>query len=95
MFSFIKHNNILNYNLNNSCIISSFYTIQFISPKRHVINKIFKCLNWGGAFLIEKVRGPDARFQDIFNQGGHNVEYKLNKGYTAEEIINKAIVKSM
>ena len=87
--SFIN-NNILNYNLNNSCIISSFYTIQFISPKKRqtLINKIFKCLNWGGAFfMIEKVRGPDARFQDIFNQ--IYVEYKLSKGYTAEEIINK------
>ena len=38
--------------------------------------------------MVEKVRGPDARFQDIFNQ--IYVEYKLSKGYTAEEIINKA-----
>ena len=40
--------------------------------------------------MIEKVRGPDARFQDIFNQ--IYVEYKLTKGYTAEEIINKTIL---
>ncbi len=81
---------ILDNNLSNSCIISSFYTIQFISPKKrqNLINKIFKSLNWGGAFfMVEKVRGPDARFQDIFNQ--IYVEYKLSKGYTAEEIINK------
>jgi tRNA (cmo5U34)-methyltransferase len=82
--------NILNYNLSNTCIISSLYTIQFISPKKRqaLINKIFKSLNWGGAFFMaEKVRGPNARFQDIFNQ--IYVEYKLSKGYSAEEIINK------
>lgn len=42
----------------------------------------------GGAFfLIEKVRGSDARFQDILNQV--YIEYKLSKGYSSTEIINK------
>ena len=44
--------------------------------------KIFKSLNWGGAFfLIEKVRGPDARFQDIMTQIYR--EFKQDQGYTA------------
>ena len=38
--------------------------------------------------MVEKVRGPDARFQDILNQT--YIEYKLSKGYTANQIINKS-----
>ena len=38
--------------------------------------------------MIEKVRGPDARFQDIFNQT--YMEYKLSKGYTPDQILNKS-----
>ena len=78
-------------NFKNSCLISSFYTIQFISPKKRqaLINKIYKNLNWGGAFfMVEKVRGPDARFQDIISQV--YLEYKLSKGYNADEILNKS-----
>ena len=80
-----------NYKFEKCCIISSFYTIQFISPKKRqfLIIKIFDGLNWGGAFFfIEKVRGSDARFQDILNQ--IYTEYKLSKGYTPGEIINKS-----
>ena len=49
----------------------SYYTIQFIKPKYRqlIFNKIFKSLNWGGGFVFfEKVRGPDARFQDMMTQ---------------------------
>jgi len=77
--------------LDNSCIISSFYTIQFISQKKRqiLINKIYKGLNWGGAFFfVEKVRGPDARFQDMLNQT--YIEYKISQGYSSDEIINKS-----
>lgn len=82
---------ILKLNFKNSCIISSFYTIQFVptSKRQTLINKIFKGLNWGGAFfMIEKVRGPDARFQDILNQ--LYLDYKLEQGYTDKEIISKS-----
>ena len=37
--------------------------------------------------MFEKVRGSDARFQDIFT-GLYN-EYKLQNGYSAEEILGK------
>ena len=35
-------------------MIISCYTIQFIEPKfrQNVIDKIYKSLNWGGAFVI-------------------------------------------
>lgn len=90
--NFKFHNkSIHNYKLKNCCIISSFYTMQFIhtSKRQNVINKIFKGLNWGGAFfMVEKVRGPDARFQDIISQV--YLEYKLSKGYKSNEILNKS-----
>ena len=70
----------LKVNYKNSCIVSSFYTLQFISTsnRQNLVNKIFNGLNWGGAFfLIEKVRGPDARFQDYLNQV--YIDYKKKK----------------
>ena len=78
------------FNLDNSDFIISFFTIQFIHPKHRqtVIDKIYKSLNWGGAFLFfEKVRYNDARFQDIFTTLYN--DYKLDMGYSPEEIINK------
>jgi tRNA (cmo5U34)-methyltransferase len=54
-----------------------------------VFDAIYRALNWGGAFLLfEKVRAPDARFQDITS--GLYVDYKLEGGYTAGEILEKA-----
>ena len=84
-------NDIEKVNLNSSCIISSFYTIQFISPKKRqvIINKIYKNLNWGGAFFfLEKVRGSDARFQDMLTQTYN--EFKISNGFTSNEILSKS-----
>ena len=72
-------------------MISSFFTMQFIKPSRRqlMFNKIFNSLDWGGCFfLFEKVRYPDARFQDIMNQ--LYIDYKLRKDYTSEQIITKS-----
>ena len=77
--------------LENSDLIVSYYTIQFIHPKlrQQLIDKIYASLNWGGAFIMyEKVRANDARFQDIISN--LYMEYKLEKGYSSEEIIAKA-----
>jgi len=66
---FIKKN-IMTVNFKKSDFISSMYTIQFLHPKDRqvLINKIYKSLNWGGAFIFfEKIRGKDARFQDLLN----------------------------
>lgn len=71
-------------------MIVCYYTMQFISPaiRQAIINKFYKSLTWGGALLLfEKVRGPDARFQDIVT--ALYTDYKLRKGYTSEEIISK------
>ncbi len=86
-----RNDDIFKLDLSGSCIISSFYTIQFISPKKRqmIINKIYKSLNWGGAFFfIEKVRGSDARFQDILTQTYS--EFKLSQGFNPNEIMAKS-----
>jgi len=53
-----------------SDLIISYYTLQFINPslRQNMLTKIFKSLNWGGAFVMfEKIRGNDARFDNILN----------------------------
>ncbi len=70
--------------------IVAYYTIQFVPPRlrQRLINKIYETLNWGGGFvLFEKVRGPDARFQDLIST--IYSDYKLEQGYSAEEVISK------
>jgi tRNA (cmo5U34)-methyltransferase len=71
-------------------MIVCYYTIQFVRPsvRQALIDKLYSTLNWGGALLLfEKVRGADARFQDILTTLYN--DYKLRKGYTAEEIVSK------
>lgn len=71
--------------------IVAYYTVQFIRPsvRQALIDKIYASLHWGGAFvLFEKVRGPDARFQDIAT-ALYN-DYKLEQGYSPDEIVSKS-----
>lgn len=73
-----------------SDFITSYYTIQFVQPRyrQSIIDKIYKSLNWGGAFIIfEKIRGSDARFQDIFSIVYN--DFKLKNKLTSNEIIQK------
>ena len=45
--------------------------------------------NWGGAFILfEKVRGPDARFQDMLTQTYN--EFKVSEGFSADQIMAKS-----
>ena len=81
---------ITSYELLDSDMIVSYYTIQFIKPqlRQDVINKIYQSLNWGGAFfLFEKVRANDARFQDYLNSSYN--EFKLRNDFTESEIFSK------
>lgn len=71
-------------------MIVCYYTLQFIPPsiRQNILKKLYNNLNWGGALILfEKVRGPDARFQDISNI--LYTDYKLRKKYTANDIISK------
>ena len=77
--------------LEKADLIVAYYTVQFIHPKlrQALIDKVYEALNWGGAFIMyEKVRANDARFQDICT--GLYTEYKLDQGYTPEEIVSKS-----
>ncbi len=74
-----------------SSFITSFYTMQFINPRKRqfLFSKIYKNLNWGGAFILfEKVRAPDARFQDMTTQIYN--DYKIEQGYSPDEILSKS-----
>ena len=78
------------FDFEKSDFIVSYLTVQFIPPKdrQAVLNKIYDSLNWGGAFILfEKVRGPDARFQDIISNLYTN--FKLKNEFAPEEILNK------
>lgn len=84
------HSDIFNVEFDKCDLIISYYTIQFIDPKNRQIlfNRVYEALNWGGGFLLfEKVRAPDARFQDMMS--AIYTDYKLDQGYTPDEIIAK------
>lgn len=83
--------NIIDYKLKQSSMILSIYTIQFIRPKirQDIINKFYESLDWGGAlFFFEKVRGADARFQDMMTSAYN--EFKIMQGFDANEIFDKS-----
>jgi len=85
-----KHANIISTELKKSDLIVCYYTIQFIPPseRQDVIDKLYQSLNWGGALIMfEKVRAPDARFQDIINT--LYLDHKLEQGYSGENIVSK------
>lgn len=75
-----------------SCdLIVCYYTVQFVRPseRQQLIDKLYQKLQWGGALIMfEKVRGADARFQDMFTRMYD--DYKLSQGYTPDEIVSKA-----
>lgn len=85
------------FDFEKSDLIVSYYCIQFIPPRlrQEIYNRIYERLHWGGAFLLfEKVRAPDARFQDMI-ASLYN-DYKRREGFSADEILNKtASLKSV
>ena len=83
--------NFLNLKFNKSSFISSYFTIAFIEPsqKQKAFDKFYKSLNWGGGLLIfDKVRAPDARFQDIFSLIYQ--DFKIDKGHDYASIVAKS-----
>jgi tRNA (cmo5U34)-methyltransferase len=82
----------LTMDIEESDFIVAYYTIQFVrtSLRQEMINKIYQKLKWGGAFILfEKVRGADARFQDILTILYN--EYKIQKGYSPSDILTKSL----
>lgn len=81
---------ILSFDYQKSDFITAYYTAQFVPSRvrQGLFNKIYESLNWGGGFvLFEKVRGPDARFQDMMTSV--YTDFKLRNGFSPEEIVNK------
>ena len=73
-------------------VVISMYTLQFVTPKyrQNVLNNIYNCLEWGGGFFFfEKVRGSDARFQDLLTT--YYLNWKLENGFKHEEVLGKMI----
>lgn len=84
-------NNILDVDLEKNDLVICYYTMQFINPRHRqvLIDNIYKSLNWGGGFLLfEKVRAPDARFQDMMTS--IYTDFKLDQGYSPDEIVAKS-----
>ena len=87
----IINNDIIKFKLKKNNLIISYYTIQFIHPSHRqiIFNKIYKSLNWGGGFIIfEKIRGNDARFDNILNS--LYLDFKEKNNFKANEILNKS-----
>lgn len=78
------------HDMQKADFIVSYYVLQFVPPRlrQDAFDRIYERLNWGGALvLFEKVRGPDARFQDIANNMYTN--FKRQNGLSPDEILNK------
>jgi tRNA (cmo5U34)-methyltransferase len=82
---------ILTHEFEPADFIVAYYTMQFVRPsvRQQALDRIYQALKWGGAFLLfEKVRGPDARFQDIAS--GLYTDFKLAQGYQPAEVLAKS-----
>jgi len=80
----------LTHDFEKADLFVAYYCVQFVPPRHRqdLINRIYERLHWGGAFLLfEKVRGPDARFQDM-SVALYN-DFKARNGFKADEILNK------
>lgn len=88
--SFLKKD-IKTYKLKSCNLVISFYTMQFIHPshRQKIFDKIFKALNYGGALIIfEKIRGNDARFENILSS--LYADFKEKNRFKSKEILNKS-----
>ena len=86
----VRCESLIDLELEKADLIFAYYTMQFIKPKYRqlLFDRIYDALNWGGGFLLfEKVRSPDARFQDMMTT--LYTDYKLDQGYSGDEIIAK------
>lgn len=82
---------VADFDFRPSDFVVSYYCMQFVPPqqRQEIFNRIYESLNWGGAFVMfEKVRAPDARFQDIAT--ALYDDFKRTQGYSDEEILSKS-----
>ncbi len=87
----LLNDDITTFPYEKSDFIASYYTVQFVPSRlrQELLNRLYQTLNFGGALILfEKVRGPDARFQDIISS--IYSDYKLDQGYSPGEMIAKS-----
>lgn len=87
----VEEIDVVDYEFQKTDFVVSYYTLQFVAPKHRqaIIDNIYDSLNWGGAFVwFEKVRGSDARFQDMLTLLYH--DFKLAQGFSPNEIMAKS-----
>lgn len=81
---------LLEVELEPAALIVAYYTMQFVRPavRQQLFDRVHAALEWGGAFVMfEKVRAPDARFQDLVST--LYTDWKLEHGFSEAEIVNK------
>ena len=87
---FIK-DDIRNYKFKNCSLITSIFTLQFMSPKdrQEVLNKVYNGLNKGGAFIFsEKTFSCNPRVQDMMTFMYY--DYK-RKNFSDKDILDKEV----
>jgi tRNA (cmo5U34)-methyltransferase len=86
----IRCQTLVDLELEPADLIVAYYTMQFVHPKHRqaIFNRLYAALNWGGGLILfEKVRGPDARFQDMMTT--LYTDFKLQQGYSGNEVVAK------
>ncbi|MGB7413946.1 MAG: methyltransferase domain-containing protein, partial [Thermosynechococcaceae cyanobacterium] len=86
----IRCQTLIDVELEPADFIVAYYTMQFVHPKHRqaIFDRLYESLNWGGGLILfEKVRGPDARFQDMMTT--LYTDFKLQQGYSGDEIVAK------
>lgn len=71
-------------------MVVSVFTLQFIlqQDRQNLVDSIYANLRWGGGFfLFEKVRGSDARFQDVLTSV--HLDWKIEQGFSEKEVLGK------
>ena len=79
------------FDFKNCSLVTSIFTLQFMSPKdrQEVINKIYKGLNTGGAFIFsEKTFSSNPRVQDMMTFMFY--DYK-RQHFSDKEILDKEV----
>jgi tRNA (cmo5U34)-methyltransferase len=79
------------YSFNNCSLITSIFTLQFMSPKdrQEVLNKVYNGLNTGGAFIFsEKTFSCNPKIQDMMTFTFY--DYK-RKYFSDKEILDKEV----
>ena len=83
--------NAIDYKYKTCDLVILYYTLQFIQidKRENLLLSLYKSLKKGGGLLLfEKTRQDNPRANDILNQ--LYTDFKLNNGYTGNEIVAKA-----